>query len=556
MIWHIFKKDWKLTWPLVAIVIAIYGLNTWIWLILGHFGEPSHLRRMASLLPILVYLGMVVAIVAAIHQDAIPGDRQDWLTRPIRRHHLLLAKLLFIALAVLTPMFVIDVATTLMTGFAATDAIRDSAGRIAKLLCFVCLPAAGFAAVTRSLIELIAGGFVAFIIPTAIGILSGAGGLTARPGVPFFVVSFAWAIIFLLASAAIFGIQYGWRRTIPARVIMMAAVLLFAMAFYIPFKPVFASLAWLWPNASVTVALIPERQRNTNPSEQKLSPRSNTEFEPRSNSEFEGQIESRLGLRAISLPLRIAGLPSNSFLALDRAEVSVLGTDGKILYQNPWMIGAGAVTPNNGPMPSARLSTKIRQGPDPLEDLYARQVILFPPKVYARLKDQRVQIEIDYSLVRLTQQSTVTFSAIGGDARPANGSWWCKTKVDDDGDEILAGCITPDEVAACISGVLENPKNGQRNPEAFGCSDYSPIPGHAYPMALTQFGIELKFRDLDGLAKYPVDDSQIDQARVLLTGYAPVAYMTRHVVSPEIRLSDWIVTPEAKTSMSGSSVRE
>jgi len=43
-------------------------------------------------------------------------------------------------------------------------------------------------------------------------------------------------------------------------------------------------------------------------------------------------------------------------------------------------------------------------------------------------------------------------------------------------------------------------------------------------MVLEHFGIELKFRDLDGLAKYPVDESQIDQARVLLTrlrGFAP-----------------------------------
>ena len=493
MIWHIFKKDWKLTWPLVAITVAIYALNTWIWLILGHFGEPSHLRRLASALPLLGYLAMVVAVVAAIHQDAIPGDRQDWLTRPVRRHHLLLAKLLFIALAVLTPLFVIDVTTTLMTGFAAPDAIRDSAGRIVKLLCFVCLPAAGVAAVTRSLIQVIAGGFVAFIVPTVIGFLAGPGGLTNRPGVPIFVLSLAWAIIVLLACAAIFGVQYGWRRTILARVITTAAVLLIVMAFYIPFKPVFASLAWLWPNASVTVALNPERQRNVNPSGKELSPDKETEFY--------SLIENRLGLRTISLPLRISGLRNNSFLALDRAEVSLLGTDGKIVYQNPWMIGAGAVTQGNGPMPSARLSREIRQSLEPLHDLYAKQVILFPPKVYAQLKDQPVRMEIDYSFVLLAQQSTVTLSAIGGEGRPATGSWWCKTQVDEDGDEIVAGCITPDEALACISAVLENPKNGLHNPGNFGCSEYSPIPGHAYPMVLERFGAELKFRDLNGLAR-------------------------------------------------------
>ena len=41
------------------------------------------------------------------------------------------------------------------------------------------------------------------------------------------------------------------------------------------------------------------------------------------------------------------------------------------------------------------------------------------------------------------------------------------------------------------------------------------------------------------LAKYPVDEKQLGQARVDLTAYQPTAHFARHVVISNIRLSDW-----------------
>ena len=51
--------------------------------------------------------------------------------------------------------------------------------------------------------------------------------------------------------------------------------------------------------------------------------------------------------------------------------------------------------------------------------------------------------------------------------------------------------------------------------------------------------VNLPFRDLNGLAHYPIDGSQLPQAQVVLQTYAPVDHFTRHLVISQIKLSDW-----------------
>jgi ABC-2 type transport system ATP-binding protein len=48
-----------------------------------------------------------------------------------------------------------------------------------------------------------------------------------------------------------------------------------------------------------------------------------------------------------------------------------------------------------------------------------------------------------------------------------------------------------------------------------------------------------KLHDLQRLAKYPVDGSQLTDARVRLKAYEPVAHFMRHLVIADIRLGDW-----------------
>jgi hypothetical protein len=117
MIWHIFKKDWKLLWPLVLAVAIGNVANAALWMELGPFNEPRELVLVGVFLQLGVWLAGAFLIITVVHQDAIPGDRQDWLTRPIKPHHLLLAKLLFLLLAVQGPLVLANLITGLVEGF-------------------------------------------------------------------------------------------------------------------------------------------------------------------------------------------------------------------------------------------------------------------------------------------------------------------------------------------------------------------------------------------------------------------------------------------------------
>jgi hypothetical protein len=49
------------------------------------------------------------------------------------------------------------------------------------------------------------------------------------------------------------------------------------------------------------------------------------------------------------------------------------------------------------------------------------------------------------------------------------------------------------------------------------------------------------FRDFSGLAKYPVDGSQLRESQVVIETYRPADHFTRTVTIPSILLKDWTV---------------
>ena len=54
-----------------------------------------------------------------------------------------------------------------------------------------------------------------------------------------------------------------------------------------------------------------------------------------------------------------------------------------------------------------------------------------------------------------------------------------------------------------------------------------------------------------GLAKHPVDESELTEARAIVKFYEPTAYFNRRLVIPEIELRDWwIAMPVAKPTAS------
>jgi hypothetical protein len=106
---------------------------------------------------LLVLLLTGFLIVIAVHQDVIPGVRQDWLVRPIRRTDMLIAKLLFVLLVIHGPMFATDVLQGIMNGFSTSQSVEAALWRGVYVLCVFCVRALAIAAVTRSLTEVVVG---------------------------------------------------------------------------------------------------------------------------------------------------------------------------------------------------------------------------------------------------------------------------------------------------------------------------------------------------------------------------------------------------------------
>jgi hypothetical protein len=285
----------------------------------------------------------------------------------------------------------------------------------------------------------------------------------------------------------------------------------------VPWHPLFAVQQWTSPGAAggLSLAFDPGLGRSK-------------DYSPASAFLGNGRAD------AVLLPLSVSGLMRGDMLLLDRAEIRLTGPDGKVLYHDfSYLTLDGA-----GPIADARL--EVHQTGEGSVPTY--QVIFFWPEDFARIKDQRVRLEIDYSLTRFSSGGKQAIPALGGDARlPDLG--WCKTRIDHEGDDVELGCLAFAYPNGCLTVLLENPATGQRNPPRHGCDpDYKPWFASFVP-GVTRFGTELPFRDLHGLAHYPVNGAQLGQARVSLQIFSPEAHFTRHLTIPSIRLSDWEVEP-------------
>jgi hypothetical protein len=518
MIWHFFKKDWNLLWPFVAIVAAAHVINAVLWLMLGYFGEPREIMPIANIFPAAVFLGIGALIVTAVHQDALPGDRQDWLVRPIRRRDLILEKFLFVLVAVQGPMFLVDTVHCLATGFSIPDSLTAATSRNIYLLLIFSLPVLGLAAVTSTFVEAV-GGFLAIcliVVLIRIGVIAA----LVTPVTPSFatmssgwVLLELWSAVALATAAVVIPLQYFRRATMLSRAIALGGVLLLPVSALITWAPAFAFQQWLSADPAAAKAVV-------------------IAFDPNL-----GKLALRPGAANLAdsvwLPLQVSGLESESIMLNDRAAVRIIARDGTILYRG-LTTGARPAASGVGPVSIDDFPVRTIAG----GQVRTHQLIALPHRIYELVRGQPVRVELDYSLSLFHIGASDTIAALNGDKGIANLGL-CKTKIDDDGDEIEIGCKNLSPVT-CGTFALKNIINGQQNPPTRFCNKYyPPITAHFIPNAMLNFGVDLHFRDPQGLAKYPVDSSQLANAQVLIKTYGPIAHFTRHLTIPEVRLGDW-----------------
>lgn len=524
MIWHIFRKDWKLLWPLVPGVAAVQVFNTALWFVRWNSGGSLMLGQMSELCSAAMFLVMGVLVAIAVQQDPVPGDRQDWLVRPIRRRDLMLAKLLFIVIAVHGPLLLVDLALGLAMGFPFGTASWAALSHGVSILVNLSLPVFAVAAMTPTLVGLFGGvltiGFVGILAIFVIGSWNQRhGGLSPLSGLWWVMPAF-WSGLALLAVAVTIPLQYFRRATTYARGIAIGAVCLAPAALLLP-----------W-----TAAFSLQRQLSADPATARDI---GVAFDPALGRQVV-EAGGRNYANSIWLPLRVSGLVSDSIVINDRTSVRIINGTGETLYQGPTMGQLHAISDimDNFPVRTAAAG-----------DVRTHQLITLPGRIYDLVRNRPVRVELDYSLTLFRIEGSDKIAAVNADRRmPDIGK--CKTGIDSDGDEVEVLCIAPGRPLSCASAVLENTASGRHNPSRDFCvPDYNPYPRPFMRFSMYPFGLDLNFRDPQGLAKYPVDSAQLADAQVALRTYNPVAHFTRHLTISEIRPEDWEAqTPAAATS--------
>ena len=519
MIWHIFRKDARLLWPGAVLIAALQVCAAVPHYLVDHGARTVQLMILGILLSALALLGAMAVVVVAIHQDPVPGARQDWLIRPIRRRDLALAKLLFVVLMVQLPIWLVDVGIALVDGFGLPAACIAATGRNIAIFCQYTLPAVMIGVVTGTFVEALifsAVALVAYIglFYVVLSLLLGVKATVGETGAAWIVT----AVFYLLAlpgAALVLPLQYRGRRTALARGLIVLGGALVIGAAFVPWHLAFSIQAALSaePAAARAVAVA---------------------FDPQA-----GRYQLPLGAApavtsALHLPLRLSGLPVDSMVLLDRADVRITALDGTTLYRGKTNISVDGL----GSMHDAQFEARSGRSDAPTHSLYQR--IYLPTTVYARLANRQVRLSIDYSLTLFRTAHNFSLPATGArETLPGLGR--CATAIDADGDDVAIGCLSTARQNSCFAAHLEDPATGLRNPEVNVCQpDYAPaFMTQFWPDTINRMGGELRFFDRSGLVHFPVDGSKLAGAKLMITTFEPRDHFTRHVDTPIVRLADF-----------------
>ena len=517
MVWHIFKKDWRLLWPFFLAVTAVQFIPAAIRVKLGLFGENSVLANAASSATEIACLGVALLAVAIIHQDSIPGVRQDWLVRPVRRGDMLVAKLLFVLGLVDGAAIAAATFQVLASGFSLRESLTAAFFQNLYLTCVITLPAIAVASTTRNTMEWVIGAIVTYLgvvyLAVAFAMIA-PGDFSLRTGTAWITLS-AGLIVILLGTCVVLGMQYIYRTTAVARgSIAVSCVLFVTVLGFLPWKALFAFQQHLSPEPgaahSMTLSFDAGLGKYHQPSGLTLS-----------DQELSERINKQGSSAELFLPLSISGLPDDSILKADKSQLRLISSNGTVVYR-----GVGE-------------KLEVREEGTSNRQSSAYQEFDIPEAIYSPLKSQSLRVEIDYSLTLFRLDTAFGIPALGGDLRsPKVG--WCETQVNESRSAVELRCMQAGNGPACATAFLENPSTGGRNPSPSRCEpNYAPRFLRTDTDPISHYGLDLRFRDPFGLARYPVDGPQLPKSQVVLRLYGPQDHFTRQLIIPAISLRDW-----------------
>jgi hypothetical protein len=144
---HIFWKDVRyLKYQIILVFLLAFGL-LWSGAAIG-----PRMSASSGSIEILLIVAANFMIARLIHAEAIPGDRQFWVTRPYQWKSLLGAKLSFIVVFVQLPVLLTHLLIVTLNGFPLWSSIPGLLWTQLLITAFVSLPVAALAAMTRGLV--------------------------------------------------------------------------------------------------------------------------------------------------------------------------------------------------------------------------------------------------------------------------------------------------------------------------------------------------------------------------------------------------------------------
>ncbi|MDQ2711685.1 MAG: hypothetical protein M3Y24_05510 [Acidobacteriota bacterium] len=312
---HIFKKDVShLRYDigitlLAAVAFCFMGMQQ-----MPVSGTGATGNRIAFFLPVTWFF----LIARVIHADAIPGERQFWLTRPYQWKSLLGAKLLFILVFVNLPLLIADAVIIHAAGFSISQEIAGLLWTQVLLITAFVLPIAAFSAITSGLLQLLSATFLLFIVIQALIITS-----SSRHSDSYWM-ELEWVKTYCLmtqiaaAAAIILLWQYARRNTFATRIVAgAAAVALVGSSAFLPWTTAFAL--------------------QTRLSTRTIAPTS-IRIELDSDRKWLGHIyDAEQNQVVAELPLQISGIPAGMELEPNGLTLTLHAPDGEtwIVNQTP-----------------------------------------------------------------------------------------------------------------------------------------------------------------------------------------------------------------------------
>jgi hypothetical protein len=299
---HIFKKDvryLRYEIALIALIALVFA---------GVHARPA--RGLSD--SWWAEMGLVAAAAFLVGRlvlaEAIPGDRQFWITRPYRWQSLLGAKLLFIVTFVNLPVFLAHLFILIIDGFPLAASVPGLLWSQVLLFVIVALPFATLATLNSGMAPFI---FSQLIVLAAVyGVWQMLPRATPQLGGVEWLPD-SMAVIFLAAiCGAVLWVQYKSRRTLASRSLAIGAVAIAALLF----------VAMPWP-----LALAVETKLSKQP-EMGSSIQLALGQQPGEQS-WPARMKPKV---ALHLPISMQGIPDGAEVQTDALSISLQGVEGGV----------------------------------------------------------------------------------------------------------------------------------------------------------------------------------------------------------------------------------